>query len=183
MSRGPLWHVPSISLCVMCLRRKHSAMLRSSGPPMLLRSSVLWNLKMQHLRKKVLYFSNYTHAAYILKSVLLLWYWLVALEEVRVSPRRPSSQFEKCHIFYLVLLLLDVRTLNLLADVLNQSCLPDYHRGHSYYEGFYIASECWGVGCALENKQNIVHLWQWTNKDTMNKKDTGNSMGKNKFFK
>lgn len=104
--------------------------------PMLLRSVVLRNLKMRHLRSKgVMFFKLHTHSTHF--DVCSFFYDLGLYLWKRSEPPQggqPHSLKNVTFYIFLSYILLDFRTGNLLTDVLNQNCLPDYHRGHSYYK-------------------------------------------------
>lgn len=122
----------------------------------LLRGVVLRNLKMQHLRNKgVMFFKLHTHSTHF--DVCSFFYdlgWYLWKRSESPQGGQPHSLRNATFCIFLSYVLLDFRTGNLLTDVLNQSCLPDYHRGHSYYEGvFYISSEQWGRGEVCSCKQ------------------------------
>lgn len=126
----------------------------------LLRCVVLRNLKMQHLRNEGVMFSNYTHTPRILMS--LLFYDLgLYLWKTSESPQGDQRHSLKMPFSISSCLLLNFKTGNLLTDVLNQSCLPDYRRGHSSYERvFYISSEHSGyVECMFLEMGRLLFVY------------------------
>lgn len=134
MSRESPSLSPLFRCVVMCLCSKHSLEVQSF--PTLLRSLVLRNLKMRHLQNKgVMFLKLHTHSTHF--DACSFFYDLGLYLWKRSEPLQggqPHSLKNVTFYIFLSYVLLDFRTGNLLTDVLNQNCLPDYHRGRSYYK-------------------------------------------------
>lgn len=135
----------------MCLRRKYNA-VRGSAVLLHIPQNSTQKFKDAAPQKQRCHVFQTTHTLHTFWCLFCFYDLGLYLWKRSEPPQggHPHSLRNATFSIFLSHVLLDFRTRNLLTDVLNQSCLSDYHRGHSCYEvvfffTFLVNAGGWGV--------------------------------------